>query len=223
MGQAGDQGSKGDEEYGRKEHVGAADWTRARGGGEQLIPIQGTVVIDLLETFGTKQTSDSQRQEEPSQDKSSHIPVQDTRMSTSSSFKAQPWHPVMGFATIPVPPSRFPGPYSNSPGHLPRAQHTVRKRFHSLVAFVGFLQHYSTIPSKAALLATCFTHLLPGVGGVGGAVGAASEAGGDVFRGVSPAHGVEDLLRALASNPCLNLLLGIGCTARKEGGEIGKK
>lgn len=47
MGQAGDQGSKGDEEYSRKEHVGAADWTRARGGGEQLIPIQGTVVVDL--------------------------------------------------------------------------------------------------------------------------------------------------------------------------------
>lgn len=49
MGQAGDQGSKGDEEYGREEHVGAADWTRARGGGEQLIPIEGTVVVDLLE------------------------------------------------------------------------------------------------------------------------------------------------------------------------------
>lgn len=63
MGQAGDQSSKGDEEYGRKEHMGAADWTRARGGGEQLIPIQGTVVEDLLETFGTEQTSDSQRQE----------------------------------------------------------------------------------------------------------------------------------------------------------------
>lgn len=217
MGQAGDQGSKGDEEYGRKEHVGAADWTRARGGGEQLIPIQGTVVVDLLETFGTKPTSDSRLQEQPSRDKSSHIPVQDTHRSTSSSFKAQPWHPVMGFATIPVPPSRFLG-FSNSPGHLARAQHTMWERFHPLVAFVGLLQHHFTIPSKAALLPTSFTHLLFGVGGVGGAVGAASEAGGDVFRGVFPAHGVEDLLRALAPNPCLNLLLGVGCTARKEEG-----
>lgn len=33
--------------------MGAADWTRACVGGEQLIAIQGTVV-DLLETFGTK-------------------------------------------------------------------------------------------------------------------------------------------------------------------------
>lgn len=34
--------------------MGAADWTRACVGGKQLIPIQGTVVVDLLETFGTK-------------------------------------------------------------------------------------------------------------------------------------------------------------------------
>lgn len=74
MGQAGHQGSKGDEEYGRKEHMGAADWTRARVSGEQLIPIQGTVVVDLLEMFGTKQTSDSQRQDQLSWDKSSQYP-----------------------------------------------------------------------------------------------------------------------------------------------------
>lgn len=176
MRQAGDQGSEGDEEYGRKEHMGAADWTRARVGGE-LIPIQGTAVVDLLETFGTKQTSGSQRQEQVSRDASSHVPVQDTDKSTSSGFKARPWHPVMGFATIPVPPSRFPGHYSNSPWHLPRAQHTVWKRLHPLIAFVGFLQHHSAVPSKAALLTTCFTHQLFGVGGVRGTVGAAGEAG----------------------------------------------
>lgn len=84
---------------------------------------------------------------------------------------------LMGFATIPVPPSRFPGHYSNSPWHLPRAQHAVWKRLHPLIAFVGFLQHHSTVPSKAALLTTCFTHQLFGVGGVRGAVGAAGEAG----------------------------------------------
>lgn len=66
MGQAGDQGSEGDEENGRKEHMGAADWTGARVGGEQLVPLQGTVVVDLLETLGTEHTSGSQGQEQVS-------------------------------------------------------------------------------------------------------------------------------------------------------------
>lgn len=43
----------------------------------------------------------------------------------------------MGFATIPVPPSRFPGHYSNSLWHLPWAQHTVRKTFHPRYCICG--------------------------------------------------------------------------------------
>lgn len=87
--------------------MGAADWTRARVGGE-LIPIQGTAVVDLLETFGTKQTSGSRRQEQVSRDASSHIPVQDTDKSTSSGFKARPWHPVNGICHHPCSSKQIP-------------------------------------------------------------------------------------------------------------------
>lgn len=61
-----------------------------------------------------------------------------------------------------------------------------------------------------------FTHHLLGSGSSGGAVGAASEAGGDVFHVVFSAHGVKDVLRAVAPAQSLNLLLGTQCTAKKE-------
>lgn len=53
MGQAGYQGSEGDEEDGRKEHVGATEGTGAGLCGGKPIPGRdlGTVPVGLLETF----------------------------------------------------------------------------------------------------------------------------------------------------------------------------
>lgn len=58
MTQAGHQGSEGDEEDDREEHVGAAEWTGASLGRGQPTTSRdlGTVPVDLLETFENKQT-----------------------------------------------------------------------------------------------------------------------------------------------------------------------
>lgn len=59
MTQAGHQGSEGDEEDGREEHVGAAEGTGACLGRGQPIGSRdlGTVPVDLLETLENKQTN----------------------------------------------------------------------------------------------------------------------------------------------------------------------
>lgn len=59
MTQAGHQGSEGDEEDGREEHVGAAEGTGARLGRGQPVTGRdlGAVSVDLLETFENKQTN----------------------------------------------------------------------------------------------------------------------------------------------------------------------
>lgn len=78
----------------------------------------------------------------------------------------------MGFATILVPQAGSQG----IPAVPQGSAHCVEK-VPPPYCICGLLQHHCTIPSKAALLTTCFTHQLSGIGGVGGADGAASEAG----------------------------------------------
>lgn len=79
----------------------------------------------------------------------------------------------------------------------------------------------SKVPPRA-LQTTRFTHHLFGSGRVSGAVGAASEAGGDVLHVVFSAHWVKDVLRAVAPARRLNLPRGTQCTAKKEAARGGK-
>lgn len=111
MGQAGYQGSKGDKEYGRKEHVGAAEWTGSCLGRGQPVPTrdQGTVLVDLLETFGKNKYKTLKAQSWVFSNAPDHSTLQKTDESVSSNFKARPLHPAMGCATIPTSPSRLPG------------------------------------------------------------------------------------------------------------------
>lgn len=228
MGQAGYQGSKGDEEYGRKEHVGAAERTGACLGGGQPVPSrdQGTVLVDLLETFGKNKRKSPKAKSRVFSDAPDHTTFC-RRLTRASAPILRHGRGILQWDVLPSP-----FPQADSQGitaivyiapsqDFSSSAYSVKKALpRSCICHVptASLQPPPSPASKvhSALQTTCFTHHLFGSGRISGAVCAASEAGGDVLHVVFSAHRVKDVLRAVAPTRRLNLLLGTQCTAKKE-------